>query len=142
MKIELESPFDKLYKAGYLNMNKEPRRLVLLVDFDNKKTTISYARYLMTVKLNRILEPYEHVDHIDNDKLNDVIDNLQIISVQENNIKRVKHLKLETQPVTLVCPVCEITFSKPRRQVIVKLNANKKPTCSRKCGGIYSHYNK
>lgn len=140
MKIELEYPFTDLYKSGYLNMNKEPRRLVLLVSKDNKKTTLSYARYVMSVNLKRFLNRDEHVDHIDNDKLNDNITNLQILSPKENNIKKNKNLGIfKANDITLICPVCEESFTRPSRNIKHKMSKGKTPTCSRVCGGKHSH---
>lgn len=139
MKINLEYPFNEDYKAGYLNINKEPRRLVLLVKKDNTKTSISYARYLMTCKLKRYLDKAEHVDHIDNNKMNDTIDNLQILSITENNKKDRSFRNIKAKTITLKCPVCNIIFEKRFYQITNKLKNNKIPTCSRKCGGIYSH---
>lgn len=80
-KIELEYPYSEDFKAGYLNINKEPRKTLLLVRNDGSKTSTSYARYL---------KEEEHVDHIDNEKLNDNITNLQILSTKDNNIKKNK----------------------------------------------------
>lgn len=139
MKINLEYPFSKDFKSGYLNINKEPRRLVLLVDFDNNKTSLSYARYLMSVKEKRYLEKYEHIDHIDNNKLNDDINNLQILSQKENNIKKNEYLGIKSIPLELICPVCNNKFYRKPHRVNYKLKNGKIPTCSRKCGGIYSH---
>lgn len=138
MKIKLKSPFIKDFKAGYLNINKEPRRLVLLVRFDNTKTTVSYARYLMSCKLNRYLLKSEEVDHKDNDKLNDQIDNLQILTREENNIKKREfyNIKLATD-ITLTCPNCNTIFTRPSHNIKHKLLKGKTPCCSRKCGGIF-----
>lgn len=138
MKIELQSPFKENYKSGYLNQNKEPRNLVLLVRSDNTKTTVSYARYLMSVKLNRFLEKEEVVDHIDNNKLNDVIENLQIITSKENAIKSVIHLNKQSINIEIECPVCGTKTFKKRKNVLHKIKKGTKPTCSRKCGGVYS----
>ena len=44
-------------------------------------------RYLLAVKLGRYLTDEEQVDHIDDDKTNDNIDNLQILTVKENAVK-------------------------------------------------------
>ena len=41
----------------------------------------------MSVKLGRMLEAWEEVDHIDNDKTNDSLDNLQILCGEENRKK-------------------------------------------------------
>ncbi|WP_296683577.1 HNH endonuclease [Flavobacterium sp.] len=138
MKIDLEFPFLD-FKAGYLNINKEPRRLVLLVRKDNTKTTVSYARYLMSVKLKRLLNKEEQVDHIDNNKLNDSIENLQILSGLENTRKYVVSSGKKTKDIEMECPVCNAKFSKKRKNVISKITSGKTPTCSRRCGGIYSH---
>ncbi len=111
MKIETEYPFNE-YK-GYLLTNKEPRRLVCLKHNEtNEKLTISYARYLMSVHLKRILEKDEHVDHIDGDRLNDIIENLQILSPSENNRKSRIDNNLSRKMVEMKCPACDIIFSK------------------------------
>lgn len=140
MKIELKEPFLNNYKAAYLNTNKEPRRVVLLVKKDGSKTSMSYARYIMTCHLKRFLYKHEHVDHIDNNKLNDVIENLQILSPRENNIKSIKHSGRSKKPdVKLICPVCKTEFVRPFHRVNFRIIKGVKPCCSRKCGGIYSH---
>lgn len=136
-KINLQLPFLNDYKSGYLNINKEPRRVVLLVKFDGSKTSISYARYLMSCHLNRYLNRDEHVDHIDNNKLNDVIENLQILTQKENNQKN----KSRTYK-TLICPICKKEFTKEARQLNSKIKNGKIPTCSRICGGVMSSFNK
>ncbi len=87
----------------------------------------------MCCKLNRYLSDDEHVDHIDNDKMNDSISNLQILSQKENNQKgRSKSL------MTLRCPVCNNEFTKEARNLKNKLASGKEPTCSRTCGGKLS----
>lgn len=131
MKIKLDYPFNQDFKTGYVNVNKEPRRVCLLVRKDNSQTSMSYARYLMSCSLRRYLLPEEHVDHIDNDKLNDVIGNLQILSQAENNRKS----KYKGLFSTFICPICSKEFNLDKRQAYGKNN----PTCSRKCGGIKSH---
>lgn len=87
MKIELQPPFDKEWKHGYLVTNKENRKMVCLVNDRKTRKTISYARYIMSVKLGRELSKEEQVDHIDNDKTNDSIDNLQILTAEDNLAK-------------------------------------------------------
>lgn len=141
MKIHLNEPFSNDFKQGYLLTNKEPRNLVLLVRSDNTKTSISYARYLMSCHLKRYLLKHEHVDHIDNNPLNDVIENLQIISPKENNIKRLKYHKIIKRYETFICPICNKEFSIAYNRVVTKFskNLNYKPCCSRSCGGRKSH---
>ena len=84
MKIKLEEPFASDWKLGYLQKNREGRNIVCLVNNNKERTTIAYARYLMSVKLGRYLTADESVDHIDNDKTNDSLDNLQILEPLQN----------------------------------------------------------
>lgn len=137
-KIELQYPYCDDFKAGYLNINKEPRRTVLLVRNDNTKTSTSYARYLMSINLNRYLQENEHVDHIDNNKLNDSIENLQILSLEENNTKRNEFYNIKETVHKLICPICNIIFERSSQKAYKAMHLNKKQCCSRKCGGIMS----
>lgn len=137
MKIELQPPFKDKYKQGYLLTNKEPRNLVLLVDFNNKKTSVSYARYLMSCHLNRFLSKTEHVDHIDNNKMNDIIENLQILSSKQNNEKSIIANNKKMIYRNFVCPICSTEFSRPAHNFTYR--PGYQPCCSRKCGGIKSH---
>ena len=91
MRIELQSPYKELYKRGYLRQDKQGRRRVDLVNSEQDRTTVSYARYLVSVKEGRLLLPDEEVDHIDNDGSNDDIHNLQILSKEEHKAKTIKH---------------------------------------------------
>ena len=133
-KITLDFPYSEDYKAGYVNINKEPRRVLSLVRKNGSKTSTSYARYLMACKLGRYLNKNEVVDHIDDNKLNDCLSNYQILTPKENTAKG----KSRTYK-TLTCPVCNKAFTKEARQVNHKIASGKIPTCSRTCGGKWSH---
>lgn len=142
-KIDLEYPYSEDYISGYLNINKEPRRVLSLIKKDGTKTSVSYPRYLMACHLKRYLDKYEHVDHIDNNKLNDVIENLQILTPKENNIKKNEFYDIKlADEITLTCPICGVEFSRPSRNVKHKLHIGKTVCCSRRCGGINSHITK
>ena len=134
MKIELEFPFTEKWKKGYLVINKEPRRNVILYNSHADRTTISYARYLMSVSLGRMLDRNEVVDHINNDKLDDRLDNYQILSPAENNRKSAKGVTYKD----FICPVCQCKFTLEARQFSGKVS----PACSRSCGGKKAHRNK
>lgn len=115
MKIDLEYPYNEIYKAGYLRVNRENRNTLYLVKHEGIHTSssTSYSRYLMAVHLKRFLTEDEQVDHIDNDKSNDIIENLQILSMKENLSKS----KRPRAMTTLICDGCGITFTKPSNQV-------------------------
>lgn len=131
IKINLEIPYSLDWDTGYLIINKENRKILLLKK-SNKRMTTSFSRYLMSVHLKRYLNKHEHVDHIDNDKTNDVIENLQILTQKENNIKESK--KRGKTVVELICPICENIFF--RRKGLTNLVASKKSQiicCSKIC---------
>lgn len=87
MKLDhVDPPFNEAWTAAYLIKNRENRKMICLCNGD-KRTTIAYARYLMAVKLGRMLTADEQVDHIDNDKTNDAIENLQILAPAANRKK-------------------------------------------------------
>lgn len=137
MKIELEEPYKSKWKTGYILINRENRRTVLLVNDKYDRTSTQYARYLMSVKLGRFLDSeLETVDHIDGDKTNDNIDNLQLLTRLENIRKSQKK-----EDFKCICPVCNIDFLVPRNRsgrIVREKIKNNQICCSRKCGDIFS----
>ena len=132
MRIELQPPYSNDWRLGYLVVNKEPRRNVILYNNTNSRSTVSYARYLMSVHLGRYLEDHEVVDHINNNKMDDRIDNFQILTGAENSRKSAK----PAATTELECPVCRSMFTIHNRHLPFRNN----PTCSRKCGSIKSRW--
>ena len=94
--------------------------------------TMSYARYVMSMHLGRDLLPDEQVDHIDNDRLNDAISNLQILTVKENNAKYT--LTTVRRMVKTECPVCGVKMELPWKRTHLAKRAGSTTTCSRRCG--------
>jgi len=137
LKIKLEYPYSEHWKIGYLVTNKENRKTLLLYNSHTDRSSTQYARYLLAVNIGRYLLNDECVDHIDNDKTNDDIKNLQILTVSENNKKQGKiigHLMVE-----LKCPNCGKLFNRYKNQVH-SIKSGKLSFCSRKCGYILNHY--
>lgn len=136
-KINLQYPYKADFKAGYCYKNSEPRRVVGLIDFNGSRTSTSYARYLMSCHLERYLKEDEHVDHINDDKLDDRIENLQILSPEENARKSATRSMVE-----MICPVCGNKFTKEYRQTNMGKGLDRNyQACSRSCGGKASHIN-
>jgi HNH endonuclease len=124
------NPYDGYKVYGPYLHKKEGRRMIVLVSGIHRTST-SYARYLMSMKLGRLLDPLEEVDHKDDNKLNDDINNLQILNHQQNSSKN-----RSPTMITLVCPWCNNEFERERRQVLHK--PRKYPACcSRSCAGKY-----
>lgn len=135
---KLEFPWENC--KGYKIFHKGEGRMMMNIIFPNgDRTTTSYSRYLVSVREGRILESHEHVDHIDENKLNDNLDNLQIVTQKFNNQKHIECKGKKTKDIELVCPICGNVFYRPPRNVNTKIKRGHVPTCSRRCGGILSH---
>jgi len=124
MKIELEEPYKSIWKCGYLVINKEDRKHVLLYNTQKDRTTISYARYLLSCNLRRFLLAEEHVDHINNDKTDDRIDNLQVLSQRDNNTKSARGTKM----YDFTCSKCGSIFKLRHKNLL-----GTRKFCSREC---------
>lgn len=105
----------KLYPGCHVfgpYFNKEKGRYyVQIMREGHHVQSMNLARFVMQERQGRILEYHEHVDHIDDNKTNDVITNLQILTQAENNQKsQIKYpeFKLET------CLECEEVFKMDR----------------------------
>ena len=129
-----EPPFEEYRLYGPTFHKGEGRNYIFLVVDSKNRTTISYARYLMSVHLGRVLKKNEHVDHIDNDKTNDVIENLQILSPDENT----KKSGTGEMMVILKCPWCMETFEKRRGKTFLSKGGTYS-ACSRSCSGKFAN---
>lgn len=126
-------PFENYFIYGPIFHKKEGRNMVVLIDRNDRKnrTSTSYARYLMSVKLGRKLKRIEQVDHKDNDKLNDALDNLQILTPLQNAQKEAQRRGCAF--VRLSCPQCRIVFEKQKNQTHLVIKSKLFDFCSRSC---------
>ena len=127
-------PFDNF--ACYKQFHKKMGRWqVHLVDKTplKRRTSITYAKYLMSIKEGRILTREEEVDHINGDKSDDRIENLQILSKEENRKKQSIQCG-GRKAVELTCPYCGIVFVK---EVGLLTEKRKNRFCSRRCNGKF-----
>lgn len=74
-------PYLRKYKRGV------SRRQMVFQLADGSRTSMPYARWLMTQELGRRLRDDEHVDHRNEDPQDDRLDNLQILTPAENALK-------------------------------------------------------
>lgn len=132
MKIEISDFYKDLgYNTVYVAMNKEPRRVATLRKINGEMNSMSYAKYLYTSHYKCIIPIGYEIDHINGNKLDDRIENLQMISSTYN--KRKDH-KIKNM-ILLSCPICGKDFLYEKRNI----KSHPNPCCSRKCGGIKSH---
>lgn len=115
---------------------RDGRQIVIIVERNGRRRTVSYPKWLMEIQLGRKLDPnLETIDHIDSNFDNNNLDNLQIID-------RKTHSKQDTRRVKLVkfqCAWCDKDFERSPRLVRDKSRKNKAgPFCSRGCAGKYS----
>ena len=123
----------KGYERVYVVTNPEPRRVAVLYKNDGTSTTMSYAKYLYTSTYCEDIDGSEyHIDHINGDKMDDRIENLQKITGKYNRAK--DHASRDM--ILRVCPVCGTEFLFPLKN----LPSHPNPCCRRKCGGIKSHW--
>jgi hypothetical protein len=143
MKIELEEPYKSLYKSGYIVINKENRRMVLLSRADKSQTTTSYARYLYSVKLGHLVPDDLHVDHINDDCTDDRIENFQLLTPEQNRLKQEQKYREYIQiKHNMICNNCNKPFVLTDRQLKMKQKAGiKNFYCDKECFTEYSKKN-
>ena len=92
---------------------KPDGKLIVIITKENgNKSTISYPKYLMECQLNRHLDKYEIVDHIDKNPFNNDLSNLRVLDRREHTYTYVKANK----DVVVTCQYCgkELTTSESK----------------------------
>jgi hypothetical protein len=117
------------------------RRYLNIINDNGSKTTVMYARYLMEQHLGRKLLPSETVDHIDNDKTNDAILNLQILTSSANAKKHHASIGTRITWLDLLCEYCGISFKRNARYERHNKKLGKIGTfCGHSCSGKATGY--
>jgi hypothetical protein len=112
------------------------RMIVIVVERNGKRRTVSYPKWILELQLGRKLDPnLETVDHIDGNIDNNSLDNLRILPRDQHSAddaRRVKKVKFE-------CAWCGKEFERSPRLIRDKAKKGKAgPFCSRSCAGKYS----
>jgi len=115
---------------------KDGRKIVIIVENNGTRRTVSYPKWLLETHLGRKLDPNkETVDHIDSNFDNNDLKNLRIVPRDQHSAddtRRVVNLKLN-------CAWCGKDFERSPRLVRDKAKNNKAgPFCSKACAGKYS----
>ena len=113
--ITISSPFDKLYDSGYLITENDNKVYIKLKPINDNKHSkkMSYARYIVSVSINRILNQYEKVMHIDKNPKNNDISNLKIcnfsnkeVEESETKIVQIEKSKPSNKLIEAYCDFC------------------------------------
>jgi hypothetical protein len=115
---------------------QDGRKIVIVVENNGKRRTVSYPKWLLELQLGRKLDPnLETVDHIDSNIDNNNLDNLRIVPRDEHSADDTRRVK----PIKFQCAWCEKEFERSPRLIRDKAKKNKAgPFCSRACAGKYS----
>lgn len=140
-KIHLEYPYSEDWSSGYVVINSENRKNVILYNSHGDRSTTSLARYVVSCLLGEYLPSGIEVDHVDNDKTNEKLYNYQLLT-REDNTRKQNYLQGKNY-VKIICPECKTLFyrSKNKSQLIPCLKG-KITCCSRSCSGRFSQKSK
>jgi predicted RNA-binding Zn-ribbon protein involved in translation (DUF1610 family) len=93
----------------------------------------------MSTHLKRLLDKNETVDHINGNKTDDRIENLQILSIGDNNRKAKIESGRTLKMVELRCPTCGKIFVRCYNNTHLGNGRRSKATfCSRQCVGKFN----
>lgn len=111
MRIEIEEPFKAKWSHGYLETSHDGRKQLKLRGHNGERFSTPYARYVMGVKLGYEVPDHLEVDHRDDDKTNDVPDNLQLLTGEENKLKEhYRYIMHEQKRFGYICACCGNSF--------------------------------
>ncbi len=112
------------------------RQIVIVIDRNGKRRTVSYPKWLLETQLGRPLDTnLETVDHWDSNHENNDLSNLRIVPRDQHSADDTRRVK----PVKFECAWCNKEFERSPRLIRDKARKNKAgPFCSRSCAGKYS----
>jgi len=123
----------KIY--GPYQRKSDGRKIVIVVDLNGNRRTVSYPKWIMEIQIGRKLDPDETIDHWDTNINNNNLSNLKIFPRHEHSANDTRRVKL----VKFTCAWCTQEFERSPRLVRDKARKNKAgPFCSRPCAGKYS----
>lgn len=97
------------FQGPYLR--PDGRKFIVLIYASGKRSTTLLSRFKMTLHLDRVLSAEEDVDHKDEDRTNDRVSNLQLLSKSKNSSKHMVSRYGRQQKKQ--CIVCGDTFRVP-----------------------------
>lgn len=113
----------------------DSRKIVIVIDRNGVKRTVSYPKWIMECQIGRQLGPDDTIDHWDSNKNNDELSNLRIVPRSEHSADDTRRVKL----VKFKCAWCGKEFERSPRLIRDKSRKGKAgPFHNRSCAGKYS----
>lgn len=113
------------------------RKHMCVVRPGNKRTTVSYPKYLVERRLGRYLASAETVDHLNGDFTDDSPENVRVIERSQHAREDARRPKVHE----FECPQCEIQFSLSGKRLHYAVSNRRQrkagPFCNRSCAGKY-----
>ena len=124
---------DKVF--GPYEIGDVGRKIIIVIDSDGKRSTVSYPKWIMEQHLGRKLDSnLETIDHINTDKNDNRIENLRIMPRDQHSAEDA----IRVRPITITCVQCGKVFERSPRLVKNKSNHGKVSSfCSKECAGRY-----
>lgn len=114
---------------------KDGRKIVIVIETNGKRRTVSYPKWILENHLGRKLKIDETVDHWDSDFNNNDIDNLKILPRDVHSANDTRRVKL----IDLECDWCKKSFKRSPRLLRDKSKKGVSGKfCSKSCAGKYS----
>lgn len=115
------------------------RQRCVLYFSDQTTSSRSYAKLLLEVKLGRRLTSQEEADHVDEDRTADQIQNLQVLTKEENLVKHLFHQQNNQTVYGFACAHCDTNFMLKQHEINERLGRSKSGMafCSRECSIAY-----
>ena len=137
--IAVEYPWSQLYSKGYVATGIDGRKRVSLFSDSGENRYVSYARYLFTVHLKQFIPDHLTVDHINDDKTDDRVENFQLLTDEENRMKEYyRYLTMEYSRWAFTCACCEVQFLLTEREINMRLAQGVEYAfCSKSCSAFY-----
>lgn len=114
----------------------DKRQIVITIDRNGVRRTVSYPKWVMECQLGRKLdENLETIDHWDSNHSNNELSNLRIVPRDQHSADDTRRVKL----IKFNCAWCDKEFERSPRLIRDKAKKNKAgPFCTRICAGKYS----
>lgn len=115
---------------------KDGRQIVIIVNDDGSRRTVSFPKFLVEENIGRPLDPdLETVDHWDFNFNNNDLNNLRIVPRAQHSADDTRRVKL----IKLKCSMCNKDFERSPRLIRDKSKKGVRGEfCSRQCSGRYA----